>query len=375
MDGDDGNVFPHILSSGVATYEASQGKAEKGTGWNHVHHTRFDVSKLEQWERVFEYADRMGMYLHFKMGETEVDQKMDGGGLGIERKVYTRELIARFSHHLALNWNMGEENTQTTRQLQDWAQYLKDTDPYDHNIVVHTYPNKHDEVYAPLLGGKSVLTGLSIQTSNPEFTQVHAAVKKWVRKSAAAGKKWIVACDEPGDAQHALITDAEDPEHDNARKNALWGVIMGGGAGLEWYFGYNHPHSDLTCQDFRSRQAMWAQCRIALGCFSAYGVPLHRLSPTDLPEETGTWLLAGASERGREWRVAYFKNGGTTTLDLPEGEYGYGWINPRTGEGLEGLLQPGTTDGGARPFTAPGGNDWVLLIAGDAVPVSKPSSR
>ena len=34
---------------------------------------------------------------------------------------------------------------------------------------------------------------------------------------------------------------------------------MAGGAGIEWYFGYKHPHSDLTCQDYRVREKMWQQ--------------------------------------------------------------------------------------------------------------------
>ena len=48
--------------------------------------------------------------MHFKTQETENEQLLDGGNVGVERKVYYRELIARFGHHLALNWNMGEEN-------------------------------------------------------------------------------------------------------------------------------------------------------------------------------------------------------------------------------------------------------------------------
>ena len=59
----------------------------------------------------------------------------------------------------------------------------------------------------------------------------------------------------------------ETATRDNARKNALWGNIMAGGAGVEWYFGYKHPHSDLTCQDYRTRQKMWTQCRYALEFF------------------------------------------------------------------------------------------------------------
>jgi hypothetical protein len=44
----------------------------------------------------------MGLNLHFKTQEIENSQLLDGGVLGNERKLYYRELVARFSHHLAL---------------------------------------------------------------------------------------------------------------------------------------------------------------------------------------------------------------------------------------------------------------------------------
>ena len=50
-----------------------------------------------------------GLFLHFKTQETENQGLLDGGEVGPQRKLYYRELIARFGHHLALNWNMGEE--------------------------------------------------------------------------------------------------------------------------------------------------------------------------------------------------------------------------------------------------------------------------
>ena len=191
VDGDDRNVFPYVLKTDLAGYQAQAEKKERMTTkrWTEVvDPLRFDVSKLAQWDRVFEYGERKGMYLHFKMLETENDHLMDDGDLGVQRKLYCRELIARFGDHLALNWNLGEESKLSTEQVQDMAGYIAAVDPYDHNIVIHTFPNWHDKVYRPLLGDKSELTGLSIQTSNKQFVQVHGAVVKWVRESAKAGR-------------------------------------------------------------------------------------------------------------------------------------------------------------------------------------------
>ncbi len=103
----------------------------------------YDCSKLDQWGIVFDHATSQGLYLHFKLQETENDdakgpgavQSLDGGNLGPERKLYCRELIARFAHALALNWNLGEENTQSAAQQRDMAQFIRVVDPYQHHIV------------------------------------------------------------------------------------------------------------------------------------------------------------------------------------------------------------------------------------------------
>ena len=84
---------------------------------------------------------------------------------------------------------------------------------------------------------------------------------------------------------NSLITDAEDPTRDNPRKNALWGNLMAGGAGAEYYFGYAHDHSDLTCQDFRSRDAWWDYCRYALEFFQKH-LPFWQMwSANDLTDD------------------------------------------------------------------------------------------
>jgi len=83
--------------------------------------------------------------------------------LGFERKLYCRAMIARFSQELGGNWNLGEENTQSSEEQIDMIRFLNETDPYKHNIVIHTFPNQQDKVYTAWLGSKSILTGASLQ--------------------------------------------------------------------------------------------------------------------------------------------------------------------------------------------------------------------
>lgn len=113
-------------------------------------------------------------------------------------------LIARFSHVLALNWNIGEENTQSTDEVRDMVRFLHDTDPYRHPVVLHTFPPEQELVYRPLLGDKSLLTGLSLQ--NP-WKAAHQRSLQWRRESAAAGRPWVVAQDEQNPASLGVPPD------------------------------------------------------------------------------------------------------------------------------------------------------------------------
>jgi hypothetical protein len=317
---------------------------------------RFDCSKLDQWEIVFSHMDRLGLMLHVVTQETENDQLLDGGSLGFQRKLYYRELAARFSHHLAVVWNVGEENTNTDAQRKAFADHLRALDPYDNPVVVHTYPGQYDAVYDPLLGYASY-EGPSLQMG--DRNAVHAETAKWVRDSAAAGRRWFVSLDEIGPANDGVLPDANDPAHDSVRKQALWGNLMGGGAGCEWYFGYAYAHSDLTCEDWRSRNAMWDQTRWALEFFQQH-LPFADMVPSDGLASTG-WCLAKAGET----YAVYLPNGSSPSLDLPPGTYGVRWYNPRAGGPLQDGSLTSVSGGGSVSLGSPpadAGKDWAVRV-------------
>jgi len=237
----------------------------------------YDCSKLDQWQIVFDHAASVGLHLHFKLQENEIDddrrgedgggngvrESLDGGRLGRERKLYCRELIARFGHEPGLLWNIGEENTQSADEQRDMIRYIHETDPWKHNIVIHTFPNQQDKVYQALLGEQSLLTGASLQNS---WSAAHQRTLKWVQESAKAGRPWVVCNDEQNPASDGVPPDPGYRGHDgfaeqagrkydlhDIRKLCLWGTLMAGGAGVEYYFGYRLPENDLVCEDFRSR--------------------------------------------------------------------------------------------------------------------------
>lgn len=326
---------------------------------------RYDGSKLDQWEVVFSHADKLGLHLHLKTQETEVDQLLDGGNLGDNRKLYYRELIARFGHHLALNWNLGEENTQTIQQVKDCAAFFHDQDPYGHPIVLHTYPGDHAKYYDPLKGSASWLTGTSIQT---DWDNVYASTRKWREASAATGRKWVIANDEQGGSGQGVTADAgyagnrgsESDNREGIRKQTLWGNIMAGGAGVEYYFGYGTGETDLTAQDFRSRESKWNDARIALGFFRNNGIPFWEMSLSGA--SSAGWALAKAGEH----YVVYLPSGGSPELDLAgaTGRFKASWFNPRMGA----WEKEGSLTGGIKVSlgTAPSSEDWVVWVRKDA---------
>lgn len=365
IDGDDDNVFPHRLKSTVAAYEALADDERWDAAAGGVYHDRFDVSKMDQWGRVLDYGTQQGMYLHFKTQETENDDRMDGGALGRERRLYYRELVARYGHHLALNWNLGEENTNTTAEQRDFAQWFYDNDPYRHHVVLHTFPNAKNAVYTPLLGSASRLTGLSLQGRQATFSDVFTDTLTWVENSAAAGVPWVVAYDEPGDAVHALRPAGDEGNSwTDGRKNALWGNVMAGGAGVEFYYGYNHAESDLTAQNHRSRDDFWDYCRYMLEFFKNYEVPFQDMGNENaLVSASDAWCLR---KPGTDY-VVYLRNGGTTDLNLgaASGDFTVRWYDPRNGGALQVGSVASVSGGGMVPLgvapSAPS-SDWVVYV-------------
>lgn len=359
----------------------------------------YDCSKLDQWEIVFAHAQRLGLHLHFKLQETEIDdnrkrsgrmivdiprpsdgtaaipEALDGGANGPERKLYFRELIARFGRHLALNWNLGEENTQTPDEHRAMAQFIRDTDPYLHNIVIHTYPNMQERVYEPLLGNGSALTGASLQNM---WDETHARTVHWIKASARTGRPWVVANDEQGSARTGVPPDpgyrgfsgttseqGYEPYDIHAiRKHTLWGNLMAGGAGVEYYFGYRLAENDLVAEDFRSRDKSWDYCRIALEFFKDEKIPFWEMENADelvgnFSHDNSLYCFASRSEL----YLVYLPHGGKATLDLTlaPGEFNVSWFNPREG----GPLEFETIIGGGQPvlLTAPSDNDdWLAVV-------------
>lgn len=319
---------------------------------------RYDVSKLDQWEIVFEHMDRLGILLHVVMQETENDRALGGGaGLNPIRRLYYRELVARFAHHLALIWNLGEENNTPDADRKEIARYIRRLDPYSHPITVHTHNNRAPGFYEGLLGDEN-FEAASIQSDMERYYADAIALREL---SAKAGRKWAIFGDEQAPASHGVLPDADDPEHDRPRTLALWGNLMGGGSGVEWYFGSKFPHMDINCEDWRSRERMWDQTRHALEFFRQY-LPFWEMEPaSSLAEGNQVRVLA---KPGQVYAV-YLPRGGAVSLNLPPGSFDVAWYNPRTGGPLIPGKPPVASGGGLVSLGAPpadAAKDWAVLV-------------
>jgi hypothetical protein len=191
----------------------------------------------------------------------------------------------------------------------------------------------------------------------------------------------VVANDEQGKADSGVPPDlgykgfdgrkkggAAVPSADDIRKATLWGNLMAGGAGVEYYFGYQLPENDLICEDFRSRDRSWDYCRVALEFFRANKIPFQEMKNANVlignaADDNSKYCLA----KPGEVYVVFLANGGTTDLDLSgkKGTFTLKWFNPRQGGEL--VDGPVTTVNGGEEITVgppPGdvGEDWVVLI-------------
>lgn len=347
--GDDRNVFPHLLAVPAEDYAAMEPREQWDSG---LVQDRFDLSKLDQWQRVLSYADMRGLHLHFKLQETENDSFMDAGALGRTRRIFLREMVARFGHFLALTWNIGEENVQHPGDVRHIASYLEALDPYDHPLVLHSYPDQKQR-YRAFLGARSSLNGLSLQGRQDDISDLRDDVITWSNAARLAGRPMVMAYDEPGRADGGAGVDADYPDDqlpsereltldpDVFLRDGLWNALTAGANGVEAYYGYRTGCSDLDCQDHRTRAHLWREGRIALDFFREHvGDRATRMIAADWSTaarddyvfaETGEFYVIVVS---REEDETIMQTGGV------EGRFTIRWFDRQNG----GPLQTGSID-------------------------------
>lgn len=354
-----------------------------------LRHKRFDISKLAQWDIVFAYSDQLGLHKQVKLFETENFSLLTEN----ELRLYFREIIARFGYLLGMEYNICEEIWGTKQNRfpgDDYIQrqktmlrFLRERLPYPNvPLAIHTRPSQ-TEYYCEHLEMDSELNIISLQF---DYDGVHEKTVQLWKQNPLAGK-WVILSDEVGPASWGVppdnqvegwngvyptdISPTDDafktPSQKDIRTYSLWGNLLAGGAGVQYYFGYGGygdtqgqgqtvdafvKHSDLSLEDFRTRHEMWKYNKYAHDFFMRY-LPFEQMEPHDdllgisnpLANPCEDGLTSGDEysntfycfAKPGEIYVVCFPNGtdvATPSLQLPAGNYQIHWFNPRSGGNL-----------------------------------------
>ena len=343
----------------------------------------FDVSKLEQWERVFAHLNARGLHLEMVLEENENDEiSVPDGGLGTgltnERRLYYRELVTRFGHHLALQWVIGDESDywDDVGVMKSLASELRALDPYDHPIAFHSkhpcqgpgctevYPSLVQQ-YQPYFGYPAFETS-AFQTAPASYN----ASTLQLRQAQLGTRPWAHF----GDEQSLNAT----PENLVVnRTQALWGNLMGGGSGVAWYPGNDVPsqyppgtnicmYFDLTVEDFRAFQDYFVQSRHAIELFQSQLPFTQMVSGNALASPAGTSDFVFYRPQGPLGSAVYALYRGTgsaTVLTIGPGTHTVEWFDPRTGAGPIAdapVVGPGAVS--LVPPTQGLGQDWLAVV-------------
>lgn len=339
--------------------------------------THFDLSKLRQWDTVFQHAQDLGILLHFVLNEGETANKEElGFELTTERKLFYRDLVARFGYHNAVRWNISEEyNSENAGdvplepdQILEFAQYLADIDPYQHAVTVHNWAFETDQnsTSVPITWETSFETFLGDERFHATSIQVYISEKnlgeqaqRYRALTAKKGRPLPVEFDE-----FRRVT--PDPEEQaEMRKMFLWPILLSGGQ-LE-YIIQGTPRG-INVNDLTPYDALWDWSGYAQRFLTS--LPFWEMEPLDD-------LVQGAATYGEINAQVFAKPGEVYAVYLPdasqggvlelqdEGTFRKRWFNPRTGsfEGNTEELTGESVSFGPPPSDAD--EDWVVLIEGE----------
>lgn len=323
--------------------------------------THYDISKLHQWNTVLAHAQSRGIALNIVLSETERanERWLDEGQLGTERKLFFRELIARYGYLLAVKWNLGEENDYPVSELKKHADYIRLLDWSNKPVAVHTQINNFRD-YEELVGHGS-FSASSIQYDPPFAGEF---VETWRKRSTDAGRPWIIDMDE----------NTGGVINNNAsirRKQILYDVYFSGG-NIEWYFGYYALPigGDVTAGDFTRRSDIWRYTRYARE-FMERELPFWRMEPADnlvtneSTDNGGAEVFAAFNDT----YAVYLPNAANTaTINLSgaNNSFTLRWFDPSSGQfagGSQRIEGGGQVSLGNPPSRR--NDDWVALLQSD----------
>ena len=237
-----------------------------------------------------------------------------------------------------------------SQRVKNFAQYIQETDPYDHPITVHQAGNP-DNTWTPFVNDSR------FQLTSFQYAGSVAGrgneIEEWRDRTANAGWPIPIHMDE----LRSLDINAQNA--DEQRKDILWPTYLSGGGGIEWYV----ASGDQSIEDFRGQELMWQYTWYARK-FMEENLPYWEMIPQD------DILSGGSDNRGQvfakpgEIYAIYFeRTNDTGSLNIPSGSYQLSWYNPRSGNfsgNTTTITGDANTELGAPPNSP--SEDWCALL-------------
>jgi hypothetical protein len=303
----------------------------------------FNVAKLLLWEDFFTYVQEKGIVLHIVLDD-------DSAWDGYDHFLYYREMIARFSHHPGIIWNIGEEANEiyTDEEQIAHANTIRSLDIYDHPITVQRLPAW------PFFGGSSFdLTSIQLINGALEFSvtdlgDLNALVISHWNLSGSAGRPIAIMIDEI-----PRVTVVDEAAILKMRTEVLYPIFLGGGGHELHFFDAYRPGGTVTIEMLEPMLLDMQRARQFLE-----SLPFSLMLPCNQ-------LLSPAGNlcRGKAGEVYafYISTGGSINMDLSGEEIGFNleWFDPRSGTVIDGGV---VEAGGIRALTAPDSQDWALTL-------------
>ena len=325
IDGDDNDVWPWLGNTPQ--------KAKK-------QNRRFNIAKLQQWEDFFTYVENKNMLLHIVLDDDSAWHEYD-------RDLYYREMIARFGHHPAIIWNIGEEANEiySDQEQIEFAGLLRELDAYDRPVTVHRKSSLGRNW--PFLG-ESNFDLASVQTriggennfARVGFLNLNEIVTENRHASEKSDRPIPIMIDET-----PAVESVNQDVRFKLRSEVIYPVYLGGGN-----FELHYRDSNLVPQDL---EPMWNDMYHARRFVE--NLPFQEMMPSNnlLSNFVGKYKYALA-QPGVAYGI-YLPEGGTVDLDLQDvrGSFQVRWYDVQTGEYRDGgvVEAGGIRNLGVSPFS------------------------
>jgi hypothetical protein len=344
---------------------------------------KFDCSKLDQWEIVFEHMTKKGVLINISMAKL-INQSLFEFAEGmtdtsyhtpnpfaLSRKLFYREMVARFGHHCGLVWNLIEERDEykfvnnpsgslSTDQVIQFGNYLQAVDPYKHLVVCGSQMYTPYPPYFLTLINDSTNAGIRGVAVMDDLHSAYEYPRTLWNVSTSRNKPFITFQDQVQVNSVPGVTVTNDSALTFWRIDVLWPQLFAGGSGVE----FNVANQGRAMEDFRSYDSLWKMVVINIKYMNT--LPLNLVRPNNVITADVTrlpYLQVGADSlfvirmntaTDKFFNLSALKTGTTFTVK---------WFNPKTGIYEKGTMDTMIIPNAQKDRTAygfpPGITDWT----------------